>query len=182
MKLRRTPAHKNDTAVPEDVPHEPWTGDMVLQEVGEGEKVEYPRYSSWTVRLQWASRTLGEDGAPLTVRTPSQRKLTLPVAPGFVAAGRPYAGLGMLTAKQGEHWSRDIYGRQVLCLRERFPCFDSYDYANEDRYFRWYFLLEGGKLTRVFHADGSATVVVTEDVRDLERTCWEQMQRLGVFS
>jgi len=51
---------------------------------------------------------------------------------------------------------RDIHGRRVLHLSERFPCFDSWDYLCEKRYYHWYF---------VAHESGVA-MVYTEDERD----------------
>ena len=159
-----------------------WAGDMVPRPLGPGEAADYPRYRCGTERIEWVSRALDGDGEPMATRTPEPKTHVFPLAPGFVAAGRLYAGLGMLAARQDGVWGRDIYGRQVLCLRERFPCFDSADLLYEKRYFRWFFLYENGKLTRVFHTDETATVTVTEDVRDVENGCWAQMQREGVFS
>ena len=61
---------------------------------------------------------------------------------------------------------------------ERFPCFDSYDYAHENRYYWWLFIKEKGKLTRIYHADGTHKIQVTEDVRNLEDKCWQQMKKM----
>ena len=157
----------------------PWEGDMVLRRVGSGERVDYPLYSSATERLQWVSRKTDGEGRPLSVRDPEERTHTFPVVSGFVAAGKWYASLKLLTVKTDANglWCRDVYGREVLAVRERFPCFDSEDFLHEDRYYRWFLLREGGKLTRVYHTDERPTVTVTEDVRDLEPYCWEMVQR-----
>jgi len=41
------------------------------------------------------------------------------------------------------HWNTDptskVEGIHVICVYERYPCFDSWDYANEDREFSNYF-------------------------------------------
>lgn len=162
----------------------PWTGDMVLCRVGPGEKVRYPLCTYSTEKVEWVSRELDERGDPVSVRIPKEMTRGFTVPLGFTAAGKPYLSVRQLiTKKDGtETWGRDIYGREVLCLRERFPCFDSYDYANEHRYYRWFFLRESQKLTRVFCADGQQKIVVTEDVANLEQRCWDEMRRLNYFS
>ena len=163
-----------------------WAGDMVPRETGPGKSIERSGgggfTSSSTVRLEWVSREKDAEGRPLKVRRPKGVRLYFP-AMCFAAAGRPYFGLSMLAAHREENspWARDIYGRDVLVLRERFPCFDSADYRNEKRYFRWYFLCHKGKLTCVYHTDRTPVVTVTEDVRDLEDDCWKRMQELECF-
>ncbi len=64
---------------------------------------------------------------------------------------------------------------------ERFPCFGSADYLHEDRCFRCFLLCEGGKLTSVYYTDKTDTVTVTEDVLDLEKPCWKEMQQAKCF-
>lgn len=116
-----------------------------------------------------------------TTRIPEETQKTF-VYPGpFMAAGKPYVGLRALRAQQDEtgHICKDLYGREVFYLWERFPCFDSYDYANENRYYRWFFIKEDGKLTRIYHADERKTLEVTEDVRNLENKCREAMEKMG---
>lgn len=124
-------------------------------------------------RIQWES----PDGA---VRIPEEVRKEY-IYPGpFKAAGKPYLSLqSMGKSKEDSPVRRDIYGREVLCMRELFPCFDSYDYANETRYFRWFFIRENGKLTCVFHADESGRVEITEDIRTVENSCLEEMKNLG---
>ena len=167
-------------------PYAPWAGDMVPRTAGPGRKIQRSGgggySSSSTVRLEWASRRTDLAGKPLRVRRPLGVPLFFP-AVCFMAAGRPYLSLSMLTAHQeeGSPWAKDVYGRDVLVLRERFPCFDSADYKHEHRYFRWYFLCHNGKLTCVYHTDKTPAVTVTEDVRDLEDSLWERMQALECF-
>ena len=75
---------------------------------------------------------------------------------------------------------RDVYGREVFAFRERFPCFDSYDYLYEHRYFRWFYIREGDSLYCVYYVDEQKTVKITDDVRRIEkRDAWESMRALN---
>ena len=67
----------------------------------------------------------------------------------------------------------------MLCIIERFPCFDSFDAMYEHRFYHWYFLREGDSLTRVYYEDEDDEVCVTEDVENLEYNCWRDFCRLG---
>lgn len=115
------------------------------------------------------------------VRTPEERtKETL--HPGlFKAAGKTYTSWKGLCAKKGdqEDLYYDVYGREVVYIAELFPCFDSYDYMNENRHYRWFFLKENEKLTRVYYTDTRPTIEITEDVRYVENRCMESLQQLG---
>ena len=190
---QNVPAEGADTVQPrptEPVQTEPirgsWAGDMVPREAGRGKSIERSGgggyMSCGTVRLEWVSRETDADGQPLRTRTPKALTVTVPEV-GFLAAGRPYASRAQLTARKDPHgpWAKDVYGRDVLVLAERFPCFDSSDLLYEDRYFRWYFLCRDDKLTCVYHTDDTPTVTVTEDVHDLENQCWQQMKERGCF-
>lgn len=116
-----------------------------------------------------------------TVRIPEEGKKDFPYPGDFVAAGKAYASWEQLCVEKEENGCvcKDIYGRKVFYMAERFPCFDSYDYAYEKRYYRWFFLKQNGRLTRVYYADERNQIQVTEDVRNLENKCREQMQNLG---
>ncbi|MBP3657161.1 MAG: hypothetical protein J6K32_10755 [Clostridia bacterium] len=91
----------------------------------------------------------------------------------FTAAGQPYQQELQLTAcrTETERVYRDVYGRTVLALCERFPCFDSEDYLYENRYYRWYFILHDGRLTLVRTQDESEKYTVTENIT---RACLEK--------
>ena len=114
-------------------------------------------------------------------RIPEERNREFVYPGAFTAAGKVYPGWKALCSD----WDgsgclcRDIYGREVFCISELFPCFDSYDYANETRYYRWFFIKEKGKLTRIYYADERNRIQVTEDVRDLENKCLEKMRKEG---
>lgn len=99
---------------------------------------------------------------------------------GFFAAGKHYDSVSQLCLEEDldTRRARDIHGREVLYLKERFPCFDSYDLLYENRYYRWFFIRQDNSLTRVYQIDGRDRVYVTEDVRNLENKCWEQMKKL----
>jgi hypothetical protein len=116
-----------------------------------------------------------------TERIPEETKTDYPYPGIFKAAGKVYPGLRTLCKDLDKSGicCTDLYGRQVLYISELFPCFDSYDYMNENRYYRWFFIKEDGKLTRVYYADTRGVVQVTEDVRTLETRCLEEMKKLN---
>ena len=91
--------------------------------------------------------------------------------PGLFDADSPFGNL-----THGRQ-TTDRYGRDIICFLERFPCFDSEDYANENRYFRWFFVREGDVIARVFYEDETDEVIVTEDVRYIETSCWEELRK-----
>ena len=104
----------------------------------------------------------------------------LPAALPFSAAGKLYLNIGQLySGEEADGLTTDIHGRQVFYYRERFPCFDSYDYLHEHRYYRWFLLKENGRLTRVYTADESGWLHVTEDVENLERKLTEELKKVG---
>lgn len=155
----------------------------VPQNTGKGQHVAYPLCSYASGKLQWTSRETDEQGNPLHVRVPSEKTETCHYPGKFTAAGKTYHNWQQLCVSEDEsgHFCKDIYGRSVLALWERFPCFDSYDYLYENRYYRWFFLQENGKLTRIFYTDERKEIHITEDVCNLESKCWEQMQKLGYW-
>lgn len=162
-------------------PPEPDTGGMVLQTLGRGERRDSRLSSRATQRMQWVSRETDPEGQPLRSRTPEEHTSThLPPLP-FTAAGKLYASLGGLTAqKLTDGTYLDCHGRRVISLAERFPCFDSYDYATENRYYRWYIIIEPERLTRVYTEDDIPQIYITEDVRDLEDNCVNALKTLGL--
>lgn len=157
----------------------PWRGKRILEAAGSGERAEYDHASYPTVAVQWVSRAAGRALKP--PRIPQQKTTVYLKATGFCAAGRRYLSLSQLEKQKGERgvFCRDCFGREVFCVRERFPCFDAEDFLHEDRCFRWFFLHEEGRLWRVFYADGTGRIYVTQDVRYLEADCWEKMKREG---
>lgn len=165
-------------------PSAPWTGDLLLKMIDNGRKAQYYGNTYSTYKVLWVSREKSSDGGPYFVRNPEEETTEYPKTTGFSAAGKKYLSLRQLTAETEErnNWCRDCYGREVFCVKERFPCFDSYDYLHENRYYRWFFLRENGKLTRVHYADGQNSIYVTEDVLYLETNCWDEMKKLDWFS
>lgn len=161
-----------------------WRSDMIPQAEGPGEKVTYPGFSGGTTRIRWVSRETDESSQPVAVRIPEPTTRSAPLS-DFRAAGRTYTAPRDMTrewfTEDGVDWCYDIYGRRVLCLKEKFPCFDSSDFLYEKRYFRWFFLYENGKLTRVQHTDERGVVTVTEDVRDVENRWLQELQKLDCF-
>lgn len=133
-----------------------------------------------TEHIRWVSRETDDNGAPLYTRNPQQTTTEYPSPGVFRAAGKTYTSRNQLTIVKDEDgvWCKDMYGRQVLCVRERFPCFDSYDFAHENRYYYWYFIREGDRLTRVYYSDGGKRIIVTEDVDELETARLRDLQEL----
>ena len=125
-------------------------------------------------KIIWTS----QDGS---VRVPEEKTKDYFYPGVFFAAGKPYVTWKELCIYKDAsgYLCKDIFGREVFYVSEQFPCFDSYDYANETRHYRWFFIREKGKLTRVYYTDGRRQIQVTEDVRNLENRCREPMQKLG---
>lgn len=104
----------------------------------------------------------------------------------FIAAGKHYESLSQLTTlgtkeyrcKDAQcYWigrEKDIYGREVLHVSERFPIFDSYDALYDHRYFHWYYIRHYQRkgfrrvprLTLVYAEDGRDLVEVTEGITE----------------
>lgn len=101
---------------------------------------------------------------------------------GFRVGKVEYRSLSELRAEildQEKHLYKDVHGRTFAEIKERFPCFDSFDYANEDRYYHWLYLTENGKLFLVYYEDEDERVTVTEDVKEIGANVWREMVRLG---
>lgn len=118
----------------------------------------------------------------------------------FTAAGKLYLTIAQLKVKNEAEVDgglyrghtvplyRDLYGRQVLHLRERFPCFDVYDRLNEDRYYHWYAIRHENGITLVYTQDDKPGAQVHEDYRPGVKTAFyapswlcEAMTNAGFF-
>ena len=100
------------------------------------------------------------------VRKPSGKK-EKGSAYGFTLNGYQYASLESLTASavdKNRNIYKDTYGHTVLAVRERYPIFDSYDAASENRYYRWYYVLLPECWSCVYYDDGTGKAEITEDV------------------
>ena len=155
---------------------------MTIRDAGKEERIERKLYSAPTTRIEWVSVEKDASGAPLARRTPRPKKTVYSAVLGFFAAGRHYASWRELVAEHDDGYRpcRDKYGRETVYNWERFPCFDSYDYAHEDRYRRWFFLREGDQLTGIYLEDHGAFIEVTEDVQDLEWQCLDRLRERGL--
>lgn len=131
-------------------------------------------YVSYTYAVHWH-----ENGREMPQSQESSREFQL--ASGFEAAGRKYTGLSQLLAEKtndsGEY--KDIYGRRVFEVKERFPCFDSYDYLHENRYYRWFYIQEDGMLCCIYHADQRDTIKVTENAAKVNERSFKAMKEAG---
>ena len=103
---------------------------------------------------------------------------------GLFRAGKlPYLHVKQLLAlPMGKGLYRDGYGRRVLAYKERFPCFDSYDRANEKRYYHWAYLVCAGRLICVYFEDENRCVTVTEDVAEVPGEHYEAMRDAGLVT
>ena len=99
----------------------------------------------------------------------------------FMAAGKGYTNVNQLVAvkKERDYLYEDIYGREWMYVRERYPCFDSYDFLNEDRYYHWYVLPDGEDLWLVYVDDGKIGLEVTKNPEKLNYTPREVLKELG---
>lgn len=152
---------------------------MYLRRVGNGAFVRYELKSTSTEKVEWVSLQTDEAGNPLVVREPQETTREFSRKGYFSAAGKVYWNLNQLCRNHKGDWAEDIYGRKVLCTKEKYPCFDSYDYLNETRYFRWYFIREGNAVCQVFAADDRDIIYVTEDLQNVEGWAWERMKATG---
>jgi len=165
-----------------ELPNSPsYTKPLKLQDMGSGTRVNYEPGGMYGARcLWWVSEETNEEGQPVYIRESRERTVKVPAGQPFTAAEKLYGNLGQLSPENViDGLDTDIYGRQVLCFRERFPCFDSYDYLHEHRYYRWFFILENGRLTRIYTADESGWIHITEDVENVEKNCAELLKQFG---
>ena len=129
-------------------------------------------YVSYDYGIRWKN----PDGS---IRTPEEAKRKFPYPGVFLAGGRPYTSIKQLCAEKLDeygHVCRDVYGREVFAEWERFPCFDSYDYLYENRYYRWFYIRSGDSLTCVYYTDEQHTVEVTDDVKKMPQRCWKAIE------
>lgn len=183
QKIKYEKAHPESSGKPAEkaaVLLERDSGEYAITDTGKGDKVEYDSRSCSTSRIMWVSRETAADGHPLRIRTPKSASKTYKLPLPFKAADKTYGSLDKLLAeKSSDGTYRDCYGRVVLSVTERFPCFDSHDFANENRYYRWWIIVEEGYISRIFHTDESKEIFVTDDVQDIEENCLEELKKHG---
>ena len=159
----------------------PHPGRMMIRGCGAGEAVRYPGSYHSAEKIRWVSCERTQAGLPAYIRNPEETSRIYPTSRGFTAAGKKYSVLGELMVRPDTRcgYHRDAYGREVLYLSKPFPCFDCYDAIHENRHYHWFFLRENNALTRIYYADESPFIYVTEDAESIEDFCWEEMTRLG---
>lgn len=134
--------------------------------------------------IDWVSPETDAEGRPVCCRVPEPQKREYPGRLGFTAAGLPYPSTHALTALPVDREKglyRDIYGRKVLTVKERFPCFDSSDFLYENRYYRWAYFVSRERLICVYWQDEGGATEVTEDVRVVPVRSWEAMTQAGLI-
>ncbi len=97
---------------------------------------------------------------------PAQKEKKTDCGVDFTVGGKLYRNLKDLKVDtiNDRCLYKDIHGRYVLDMKERYPVFDSYDAAYEDRYYHWYLILDEEMLHIVYVDDGKNGVEITEDV------------------
>lgn len=176
-ELPEDPLEEPIKELTEDSVEEPM--DMVLRRVERGKSIRYELNGSSTERIQWVSLETDQDGNPVKIRTPEEVTTICGRKDKLTVAGKTYPNFQSFLKEQEGDWGEDLYGRKVLCVKERFPCFDSYDLLYDHRCFRWYYIRKGNSLSRVFVTDERDKVFVTEDVQDVDSRAWEQMRQTG---
>ena len=159
----------------------PWTDDMVMQPSGGAGRIIYDSESYLTECLHWVS-----SHDPSQIRVPQEKTRRFRTGEGFTAAGKEYRWLSELRKKRvpdGTYsWYQDIYGREVFVVAKlKYFAMDIHDVMHDTRCFRWYFIRDGLKLTRIYHDDESYNIYVTEDVREVEYDVWREMKNHRYF-
>lgn len=115
-----------------------------------------------------------------SVRKPEEYKGKYKNVFPISVAGKEYKSIRELSSQRIEeqYLCRDIHGREVFEYKERFPCFDSFDYLHENRYFRWFYILDGDRLFCLYCADDRDELEITEDVRRIKEGAWKKMKEL----
>ena len=116
------------------------------------------RNDNGTLHISWT------DGDK--IRTPSGKEEKCDSI-SFTVNGLSYSRIIDLTAKtvdKNRGLYHDIHGNTILSVSERYPIFDSYDAAYEDRYYHWYYILQPDRWSCVYYDDGNGKTVITEDV------------------
>ena len=121
---------------------------------------------------------------PRLTRMPQEKTTVCQVGQPFLLQGKQMEGPEQLMAEVEKEWIwkrdpwgyhgvagmyRDCYGRKVVGITERFETFDIYDKMYDDRFYRYFYLVEGFTMNNVFFADGAKTFVVREDAASIRR-------------
>ena len=133
--------------------------------------------------IEWISKENDEKGDPLIRRKPNPVYTKYKMEKGFTVVGCCYKNLIQLNvAKQrskSDHLYRDAYGRKMLYFKERYPCFDCFDYMTEDRYYHWYLFNIDDRLICVHYGDDTRWISVTEDVSNVRDEWLKEMKKIG---
>lgn len=173
---KRSPEHRADVsggAEEPGSPRRPQAGMLLrLTKEPNGRFVEERRFVDWV-----SAEGHGDGGR---IPHPCTREYPLPGT--FRIGEMEYHAVSELRVKELDREKQiyqDRYGRVFAEIRERFPCFDSFDYASENRYYHWLYLTENGKLFLVYYEDGGKKLTVTEDAGEITARVWREMVSLG---
>lgn len=136
------------------------------------------RYGDEGILAQISSdRTIRWVKDGVMVRTPGSSQ-SKPFQVNYEVGGKKYRYLTDLTAhavNEDRRLYQDIHGRYVLDMKERYPIFDSYDAATENRYYHWYLILEKDRMSMIYSDDGAGEEIV-EDIDKLPGTPYRILQ------
>ena len=153
--------------------------DMYLRHAGSGAKVAYELISFFTEKVEWVSMETDKNGNPVEVRVPHESTVEYSRNLPFTMAGKRYLDLNHFLKKMDGEWGEDVFGRKIFCVTELYPCFDSYDYLNEKRHHRWFFIREKNTISQLFMSDDRKKIYVTEDVQNVAPRVWKSMKEEG---
>lgn len=156
---------------------------MAPQTMGRGKSVRYPNSLYATRAIQWVSTELDGAGKPISTRLPVESTKTFRYPGNFTAMGKKYTDLEQLRVNDSDfpRLFKDIHGRTVFYTSQRFPCFDSYDYLYENRFYRWFLILGKQTITRIHYTDEQKRLFVTEDVANIEDGVWNELCQLKFY-
>lgn len=158
--------------------------EMLLHCTEESKKISRDLNCTSAYKVEWISREKGEDGRPLALREPEEQEAVHTRRSIFTVAGKPYCGLNAFLyglKEIDDDWAEDQYGRKVLRIQKRFPCFDSYDYLTENRFYRWFFIRKGNSISRIYASDDCPNVYVTDDVAYVEYDLINKLRDAGMI-
>lgn len=140
------------------------------------------KFVDTTRDVVWISEETDEKGQPLFMRIPEERKTKYEQGKGFQVGEYHYSSVEQLTSRcidEEKKIYQENYGHTVIEIEERFPCFDSYDFMYENRYYHWIYFVADNKLNCVYYEDESKFIEVTEDVESLRKESWKEMKACG---
>lgn len=147
-----------------------------FEKTGNSKLVSYGLVSRRGVEICWKNKS-----DPSYSRIPRENSTEISLHEPFIAAGKNYKDYkDFMTAVKKNIEAENTFPVFAF-FAERFPCFDSYDYATEDRYHQFTFIMEDGSISRVYHSTDSPTVTLTRDVQFVDYAFLNVLEAQGLF-